>query len=626
MICNQISVLTDRKDESYNSFILRLNEISRKNNLDITEIDHTDPQSGSYKDYITLHGIIVIFSSNKEWIDETVKIIRKSSQTAITPILVMSDTYVDADNKCDSVIKISSIDRILESEIEKNFNIVNEINTFTYVTEGSDTIREKLLILLRFLVSRNIKILEPGKSKVYPFYYNYPLANLLLDVNPGEEIEKLELLNKTKLLNGVIADKIFLCPYCQSTNVRLNECCPKCYSIDMQIVDSILHKKCGLLALEEDFINEKTDILKCPKCNIEFSYNENECEKFEANLCNACGNISKKPDYSFSCLNCSKNMVRNQLTFKEINKYFITADGVKAAESGILYNFSKRESVFKSENNPLRKEIFKEILYLENIRSIRFDNVFCLVEVKARGLNISEFALKELSKILSGNLRLTDVYIQLEKGIYLILFLNCGINEANSALKKIGSEIKSNLKDQVKIEWEVVSKSGERSSSTLFGTTGFPTSTTGMVLKNDILKEKPPGLKKAFKNLEIERFILNALSLKSVFKFFFFLYFIIFIFGVIIYTLIYYSGKQFGFISEGFQISLFIYRMLDKNGLIFLSYFNNPIYSTILACVIGLLFSVISGFSGFIIACIFNLCLKISKGMELRSFKNKPKA
>ncbi len=610
MINNKIFILTDKKDEDYDSFVLKLTEISAKTCLAIVVLESAVSKVESFK-YIILPGIFAIFSSNNKWIEETVKFIRKSTETALIPILILSDTYEDEDNLSDSVIKTSTINPTLQSEIEKYFYIINDINTFTYVARGSGIDREKLLILLRFLASRNKKILEPKKSQDFPFHYSYPLASVLLDVNSGEEIEKLELLNKMKLLNGVIADKIFLCPYCQNTNIRLSECCPKCNSIDMQVANAVIHKKCRFSAMEEDFIKIKTGTLKCPKCNIEFSYgNDNECEKFKATLCNACGNIFKKPDYSFNCLNCGKDMARDQITIREIYKYYLTSDGVKAAESGILYNFSTRESVLKSENNPIKNEIFKEILYLENIRSIRFETLFCLAEVEVKGSVNSEFILTEFSKILIRSLRVTDLYTQLENGIFLILFLNCGASEVNLALKKINNEIKSILEDQIKIEWKIVSKSGERSSETLFEKKVIHT-----------IPDKKTDAKKPIKNLEIERSIIKSLSIKSIFNFFFFLYLITFVIGVILYTLIYYLGKKIGFIATDFQISLYIYGFLNRIGLNFLNSFNSPVITTVLSCTIGLAFSVISGFLGFLLACIINLGLKISKGMELRFLK-----
>jgi hypothetical protein len=624
MTYNKVFILTDKKDDGYNSFLFRLGEISIKSSFDIVELDQAGFKVECVKDYIIIPGIFTLFSSNSKWIDKTVKSIRKNTETALFPILIFSDTYENEDHVSDSIIKIPFMDQILKSEIEKYFYMVDDINTFNYIVKGSDIVREKLLILLRFLVSRNIKIIEPKKSHVYPFYYNYPLAGILLDANSGEEIEKLELLNKMKLLNGIIADKMFICPHCKNINIGLNEFCPKCNSIDMQITNAVTHRKCGFCSLEEDFIKVETGILKCPKCNIKFSYNSDECEKFEAALCNSCGNIFKKPTYSFNCLNCGKVITRDQITTREINKYYLTSDGVKAAESGSLFNFSTREAVLKSENNPVKDEIFKEILYLENIRSIRFKTVFCLAEVEFKGSDYSEFISTELSKILIRSLRVTDIYTQLEQGIFLILFLNCDADEVNLALNKIRNEVRSVLKDQIKTGWKIINKSGTRSSGTLPENKIIPARLDEVILKKEILEEKKPNTKTKIKNLEIERPVIKSISIKSIFNFFFFLYLIIFIFGVILYALIYYSGKKFGFISEEFQISLYITELSGRIGLDFLNYFNNPVMTTILYFIVGLLFSVVSGFLGFLLACITNLGLKISKGMELRFLKSKP--
>lgn len=162
-------MLTDKKDEGYELAVSKLEEICKKISLDLKEIGNLDFKAEDFKNYIIVPGIFAIYSSNNYWINETVSLIRKNTEIALAPVLILSDTFKDELDLSDSVCKLSAENQTLISEIEKYLYIVSNANTYTYTAAGTDIIKEKLLILLRFLVIRNKKILEPKKlTTIFP--------------------------------------------------------------------------------------------------------------------------------------------------------------------------------------------------------------------------------------------------------------------------------------------------------------------------------------------------------------------------------------------------------------------------------------------------------------------------
>ena len=102
----------------------------------------------------------------------------------------------------------------------------------------------------------------------------------------------------------------------------------------------------------------------------------------------------------------------------------------------------------QSSNDKAYSDIFKEMLYLENLRGLKDKTKYCLIRLWIKNLdalisllgfdNKDDF-LSEFSSILTKNLRSTDVYLKTEESNFLMLFLGTTIDNIELALKRIES-------------------------------------------------------------------------------------------------------------------------------------------------------------------------------------------
>lgn len=599
-------LIVEEKNKAYYDFLREYGELELEeiNIQDISEKNITQPSC-----------IFIIFSQNKEWIDKILIDIRKKFITFLSPILVASsDSYKNTERLADSVITLPSTKDEVETKIDSCISIIQEIDSFKSILDSLEENRKRNIILLRFMFSRGKMKLEPKQSSLSPTNYYYPLANILFNVNIGEERSELEALEKMGMLSGEIIDKVYLCPSCRTSSISFKEYCPHCESIDINNIIALRHNSCFYTGNELDFEKSQLGLYICPKCKEELSADEVEKNKFPAFLCQSCGNIFKESNKKFKCLSCGNIYRHEELIIEDIKAYSITAEGIKAAEAGILYDTLERRLISKGEKALIRDYVFKEVFYLEAARSARYKRAFCVMKVEivdleniknAQGEESANKLSDEIFAFLYSNLRRTDVITNVEPGIFLVLFLETTTADATLALRKIKREVDKIFRGSIKISWEVVSESP---------------------VQKEVKQELEPLLEEKTyvnqtlltKNSKIvNKVILKNIGIKSVFKYFTIFY--LFFYGLFLFigSIAYLAGKVIGIIPGQFGVNQ-IGPLFDKWGIGFLNYFGTGIFAVITFIITGFALSLVWGLLGILVAWIINIILKISAGIELR--------
>lgn len=600
-------LLVEEKNRFYYDFLSEYDEL---------ELEEINIQNIEEKDIAQASGIFIVFSQNEEWIDKILIDIRKKFITSLSPILVVSSNgYKNTKSLADNVITLPSTKDEVEAKIDSCISIIQEIDSFSSILDSLEEDRKRKIILLRFMSSRDKMKLEPKQSSLSPTKYYYPLASILLNVDTGKEKSGLEELEKMGMLSGEVVDKVYLCPSCRTSSISLKEYCPHCESIDINNIIALRHNSCSYTGNELDFKRPQLGLYICPKCKEELSADEVGKNKFPAFLCQSCGNIFKEPNKKFKCLSCGNIYKYEDLVIEDIKAYSITAEGIKAAETGILYDSLERSLISEGKKALIRDHVFKEVFYLETARSVRYKRSFCLMKVEivdfkniknAQGEERANKLSDELFTLLYSNLRRTDVITSIEPGIFLILFLETTTEGSESALRKIKREVDKIFCGAIKISWKVISES--------------------QVQEQEIKQElEPLTEEKTYVNQTlltkngktVNKVILKNIGIKSVFKYFTIFYLLFY--GLFLFTggIAYLAGKVTGLIPEQFGISD-ISPLFDRWGIGFLNYFGHGIFAVITFITTGFAISLGWGLLGILGAWIVNIILKISRGIELR--------
>lgn len=274
------------------------------------------------------------------------------------------------------------------------------------------------------------------------------------------------------------------------------------------------------------------------------------------------------------------------------------------------FNNENKNEIIKIDNSDSNdkaySDIFKEMLYLENLRGLLDKTKYCLIRLWIKNLdalisllgfdNKDDF-LSEFSSILTKNLRSTDVYLKTEESNFLILFQGTTLDIIELALKRIGTITLKKFNAKVELEWRVMKSSNKEEDITPF------------INKNDL--ENKTRSNSTAKGQE--KVILRRIGLKSMLKNFILSYLIFFGVILIVGIIIYFMEQRFSFIPEGLKFGV----ILSSLNLGFLNNFNSSIATLIFFASTGLVFSVIFGLFIVFITWVINIGLRLSGGIEI---------
>jgi GGDEF domain-containing protein len=269
-------------------------------------------------------------------------------------------------------------------------------------------------------------------------------------------------------------------------------------------------------------------------------------------------------------------------------------------------SFPEDQNSYQSDNDKAYSDIFKEILYLENLKGLQDKTKYCLIKLWIRnldaltillGFNDKDDFLSEFSGILTRNLRGSDVYFKTEESNFLILFLGTTISNIELALKRIESIVLKRFNSKVELGWHVVKVSNKKEEIASF-------------INKDDLENK------TLSNTTVkgqDKVILRRFGLKSMFKNFILSYLIFFGIILIIGIIIYFTEQRFSFIPDELKFGV----TLSSLNLGFFNNFNSETATLIFFVLIGVAFSIIFGLFGSFIGWVINMGLRLSGGIEI---------
>ncbi len=130
-------------------------------------------------------------------------------------------------------------------------------------------------------------------------------------------------------------ERLHTCGHCGGCRVFAREVCSRCSSSDLAEHELLHHYTCGLQAPEPVF--KRGEGYECPKCRKPFRHYGVDYDKpGQVISCSSCDATISEPDVFFVCADCGGETDSEQAQVVRFFHYQLTAQGVSAAEAGVL--------------------------------------------------------------------------------------------------------------------------------------------------------------------------------------------------------------------------------------------------------------------------------------------------
>lgn len=413
--------------------------------------------------------VVMLYMTNNKKGEERIKEIRTQPNLFLKPLLVFLDENQSGLNgTVDDEIILPASRATLDSKIKKLLSISQKINRLNGFSEIGGDNRIKEILILQFLYTRNGYFLNPVRDLSSSIGYSYPLARLLIDGAPGNELELLEELEENLLLESKLIDKINLCPFCGHFQINFKEVCPQCHSLKINEEATIHHFRCAYVGREKEF--KDALVLRCPKCRRELRHIGVDYDKPSEDLwCDKCGTNFSDSLVMCSCLNCGNTFSPENAIPKQIKKFSLTQEGYRAAEDGLFPSVNLMD-ILRQEIGLYRFEVFNELFRLEVNRCRRYEYNSMLIRLVINNLSkvINEGGIehkknvrKELGLFLKTVFRNTDILTELSENEYLIIFTHTESGGAERAMERLQEGIRTIFKSKIDLEYNMVNLKNE---------------------------------------------------------------------------------------------------------------------------------------------------------------------
>lgn len=174
-------------------------------------------------------------------------------------------------------------------------------------------------------------------TELHPVYdqkqgYRYPTVEAIIG-DPSRTEEFLENLSELGILKRKLYDKTIYCSNCNSANVSIHYCCPRCTSYDVRKSALVEHIQCGYIDTEDHFRKETK--LICPRCRRELTKPDVDYRKAGVwCTCNECGKSFDIPVTSHFCRDCHQHFGFEEAIYKNVYSYSMTQDAMREASLG----------------------------------------------------------------------------------------------------------------------------------------------------------------------------------------------------------------------------------------------------------------------------------------------------
>ncbi len=285
------------------------------------------------------------------------------------------------------------------------------------------------ITLLRFLHSRDLSGVTPGREENSPFGYRLAWADALLRVPAGQALVEMNRLAQEGLLEAEVVDYVPLCPTCEDFRLTCRQVCPSCQSPRWRRTPTIQHYSCGHTAPQTAFV--RRDRYVCPKCSQELRHiGVDYAKPGEVMLCEACGEAFPEPELSCLCIKCGAVFPPSRSRSLAIQRFSLSQQGIEAALLGLHTRLSLNEVLYHFLNI-YTFPFFQAYLDLEVKRTQRYGRQASLIRLSLRNLEELETQLgtggkmllvKELQEIIGSHTRQTDlVTVSPRREILLLL-------------------------------------------------------------------------------------------------------------------------------------------------------------------------------------------------------------
>ncbi|MFK8103082.1 MAG: hypothetical protein AB8G15_11175 [Saprospiraceae bacterium] len=331
----------------------------------------------------------------------------------------------------DGVLDENPIERIIEKAFRINI-LSRDVGVFQ---QNQDYHTKLLLKTLQYLYTRNTT-LHPTRTRKVKIAYAYPYLNSLIEDKESYKTFDL-LLQATQqgFLKPILVDKINLCSNCHGSYLNFREACPKCQSIDLEVVDIIHHFRCANVAPVSDYMDGEN--LHCPKCDKTLRHIGIDYDKpSEIFHCQSCDHRTQDLNMKALCVDCGTENTLDILRTQTVMAYEITAAGKDLALNGLIkldetslpltgdhriVNWINLEIVFNYEKEKSKLQTGRSKMGVIQIQEAAFRNLDPDTQQKVN---------RELLLILHHYLRSIDVLSS--KNLWKYVFLLPEISEADA--------------------------------------------------------------------------------------------------------------------------------------------------------------------------------------------------
>lgn len=240
-----------------------------------------------------------------------------------------------------------------------------------------------------------------------------------------ELMQDLDYLARNDYLEKSFADKLTVCPVCDSHHVNAREVCVSCNSPQIQEIPLIHHFRCGYVGAIDLFERDDKGARRCPKCEGKLEHLGTDHDLPGSNYnCLNCNASFQAPDVEALCLSCQKRSLGVDLLKRDVYMYRISSLGFSALRNGRFFDADK-EQIFEENSRIIRHSLFMYLLEGEKDRQKRYGIPYGLLLVQPCDMTDPLRAMKELGSRIAKKLRSSDRLGRLDNEHLLILLTSC---------------------------------------------------------------------------------------------------------------------------------------------------------------------------------------------------------
>ena len=289
---------------------------------------------------------------------------------------------------------------------------------------------ENQLRILKYLISKGADArLSPTPSSSTRIGYHYPEIVTLIGASDGEEYAVLESLSDIGCLSRELVEKVELCPYCLHASLRLRRLCPYCRSTLIMRKEILHHFRCGWVGIEEEAASG-TDLI-CPKCKKHLRHIGVDYERASHSYyCTICRKIFSQPLEEFLCLQCKKEIPKDDTMVQPVFAYSLTPVGIEVAKSGTFDGVAITKGIVEKDLNIYtRHYIERRMRELVN-RYLRYKAGFSAVligiddferYIEENGHLAARDLVKVIAAVLRGETRGVDLPGVYDQSTFILL-------------------------------------------------------------------------------------------------------------------------------------------------------------------------------------------------------------